>query len=110
VKYLREQNASYHTYQLNTERAYGIVVRGLYHTSPPESINRKARIQSKGGFTQYTQTKTPLPLFFVDLKPSPENKTIFCVKSLYHSKVSIEDPYKRREIVQCKRCYRLVLL
>lgn len=52
----------------------------------------------------HNRTKTPLPIFFIDLEPSPENKNIFKVKTLYHSRVSIEEPYKRTEIVQCQRC------
>jgi hypothetical protein len=66
----------YHTYQLNIERAQRIV--GLYHTSPPD--NRKQDIKKLGFKVRavpnaiHKRTKTPLPIFFIDLEPSPENK------------------------------------
>ena len=49
-------------------------------------------------------TKTPLPLFFVDLVPGPNTRSIFDIKTIYYSKIKVEEPYKRTEIVQCQRC------
>jgi hypothetical protein len=37
----------------------------------------------------HSLTKTPLPLFFIDLELNPENKTVFSIKTLYHSRKSL---------------------
>jgi len=50
------------------------------------------------------QTKKTLPLFFVDLEPSPSNKDIFAIDTLYYTKIKIEEPCPRRNLIQCTRC------
>ncbi|KAL4104596.1 hypothetical protein QTP88_019890 [Uroleucon formosanum] len=52
----------------------------------------------------HKHTKINLPIFFVDLEPSELNKDIFHVNHILHTKVKIEEPYKRRDIVQCLNC------
>jgi hypothetical protein len=53
---------------------------------------------------QHKQTKDPLSLFFVDLVPQANNKEIFNLQVLGNSKITIEAPHKRQNIVQCQRC------
>jgi hypothetical protein len=108
VRYLKAKEASFHTYQLPEKRAFRVVIRGLHHTTPSDAIYKEIK---ENGFSVravtnalHPTTKTPLPLFFVDLDPSPNNKSIFEIKKLYFSKVRIEEPYKRVEVVQCQRC------
>jgi Associated with zinc fingers len=108
VRYLKAQNASFHTYQLSEERAFRVVIRGLHHTTPTDALHKELE---ENGFNVravtnalHPTTKTPLPLFFIDLVPNPKNKTIFDIKKLYFSKVKIEEPYKRVDVVQCQRC------
>lgn len=48
--------------------------------------------------------KNPLPLFFVDLEPTPKSKEIFELSSLLHTKIKIEEPYKSKVISQCLNC------
>ncbi|KAL4104507.1 hypothetical protein QTP88_019802 [Uroleucon formosanum] len=49
-------------------------------------------------------TKAKLPIFFIDLDPAEINKEIFNLTSLLHTRVKIEEPHKRKEIVQCLNC------
>lgn len=49
-------------------------------------------------------TKNKLPIFFVDLEPASINNDIFSVTPLLHTKVKIEEPHKRRDIIQCQNC------
>jgi len=49
-------------------------------------------------------TKLPLPLFFVNLEPNQNNKEIFKLNSLCRTKIKVEEPYPRRQIIQCLRC------
>lgn len=55
---------------------------------------------------RHRATKEPLPVFYVDLEPKPNNKAIFDVKYLNNMKITFETPYKKKEIIQCKRCQR----
>jgi len=41
VKYFRENNIFYHTYQLKEERAYRIVINYLHHSTDTEDIRQE---------------------------------------------------------------------
>lgn len=49
-------------------------------------------------------TKTPLPIFFVDLEPGQTNSDIFKITSLCYTKVKIEPAHPKKDIPQCHRC------
>lgn len=51
-------------------------------------------------------TGNGLDLFFIDLEPKSNNKQIYQVKFLLNMKIQFEEPYKKNDIVQCKRCQR----
>lgn len=108
--YLTENEISHYTYQLKSERAYRTVLRGLHHSEDTEDI--KEKLATLGHETRnivnvfHRTSKEPLPLFYVDLEPKQNNKEIFNIKYLNNMKVSFEPPYKKREIIQCKRCQR----
>jgi len=46
-------------------------------------------------------TKNKRPIFFIDLEPSETNKEIFNLTLLLHTRVKIEEPHKKKGIVQC---------
>lgn len=52
----------------------------------------------------HKSTKRPLPIFFVDLEPAQINNEIFKLNSLLHTKIKVEEPHKRRTIIQCSNC------
>jgi hypothetical protein len=45
-------------------------------------------------------TKVPMPLFFLDLKPSPNNIKIYELTRLYRGVIKVEPPKPKRTIVQ----------
>jgi len=47
-----------------------------------------------------------LPLYFVDLKPSENNKDICQIETLNYTKVKLEPPRPKRNIRQCSKCQR----
>jgi hypothetical protein len=49
-------------------------------------------------------SKEPLPLFFVVLEPNENNKEIYNLKFLYNTKIKVEPPRKKKDIMQCTRC------
>jgi hypothetical protein len=107
---LRAKNTQYYTFQLKADRAFKVVIRNLHHSIDTKVI--KDELQEKG-FTvrnvaniQHWKTKVPLPLFFVDLEPTENCKSIYSLQSLVHTRITVESPLPKRDIVQCKRCQR----
>ena len=86
VKDLGKYNLKHYTYQLKTERAYKIVIRNLHHSTDLEAI--KEELLKEGHEVtsivniRHWHTKAPLPLFFVDLKPKENNKSIYELNKL----------------------------
>lgn len=108
VHYLNDQKIEYHTYQLKKDKAFRVVLRHLHYTVPPEMIKEELQ---QIGFNVRNVTnirhpvhKNPLPLFYVDLEPDTHNKNIFNVTGLLNTIIKVEEPYKTKEIAQCKRC------
>lgn len=110
VSGLREKNTQFYTFQLKTDRAFKVVIRNLHHSIETKVITEE--LQAKGYVVrnvaniQHWKTKEPLPLFFVDLEPTENCKTIYELKSLLHTRITVESPLPKREIVQCKRCQK----
>jgi len=108
IRLLKEINAQFHTYQLHSEKSLRIVVKNLHPTTPVEDI--AAAIEEIGHSVKnvinikHHQTKSPLPMFFVDLNPQESDNDIFSITALLHTKVKIEEPHKKREIPQCLNC------
>jgi len=53
-----------------------------------------------------SRTNIPLPLFFVDLKPSANNKDIYLIETLHYTKVKFEPTRPKRTIPQRSKCQR----
>lgn len=108
IRYLKERKADYHTFQLEEEKSYRVVIRNLHQSIPVELI--KEELTELGHTVRnvtpviHPVTKQTLPLFFVDLEPRPNNKDIFDIEILCYSRIKVEEPHKQRLIVQCKRC------
>jgi len=80
VKYFKENNIFYHTYQLREERAYRIVNKYLHHQTDTEDIRQELfelghNVQNIM-YAQCRTTKEPLNLFFVNSEPAENNKEI----------------------------------
>jgi hypothetical protein len=87
-----------------------ISVRNMHYSTPPADM--KTEIEKLGhqvtniwNITQY-RTKLPLSMFFVELKPAPNNKDIFLVEYLQQCKIKFEALKHKRDIVQCANCQR----
>jgi hypothetical protein len=82
----------------------------MHYSTAPADI--KTEIEKLGhqitniwNITQY-RTKLPLSMFYVELKPAPNNKDIFLVEYLQQCKIKFEPPKHKREIAQCANCQR----
>lgn len=111
VKYLKDKNAKFHTYQLTTEKPVRAVIRHLHQTLQPETI--KEALEDLGYnvknvapvLSKFGEVRKPLPIFFVDLDPTSESsKDIFKLQTLLYTRIKVEEPRKKTEIIQCHRC------
>jgi hypothetical protein len=86
VKYFKENNLFYHTYQLKQERVYRIVIKFLGHSTNTEGIRQELFELGHNVRNiineQHRTTKEPLNLFFVDLEPAENKKEINNIKAL----------------------------
>jgi hypothetical protein len=107
VRALRENNAEFHTFQLSEDRPYRVVIRGLH---PSIDTNEIKTSLANEGFEVKAVTnvlsleKLPLPLFYVDLIRSKKSEEIFSLQFLLQTKITVEEPRKKRGIVQCYKC------
>lgn len=111
IKFLQESKAEFHTYQIKQDRAFRVVIRNLHHST--DITNIKNELEDLGFRTRninnviQKQTKQKLPLFFVDLEPAPNNRDIFNINSICYTKIKIEEPHVRKDLVQCLKCQDL---
>lgn len=108
VKLLEAKQVAYHTYQLKQDKAYRVVIRNLHPSINTDDI--KKALEDMGFEIRNIMNirsrinKEPLPLFFVDQEPNEENKKIYDIKYLLHTKILVEPPRKKYDIPQCMRC------
>ena len=108
IHFLKEKNAEYHTYQLQQDKPIRVVMRNLHPTTPTILVKSELEflqfeVRSVTNVLHKTN-KNPLPLFFIDLEPVPSSNDIFKLSSLLHTKIKVEEPYKKKTISQCVNC------
>ncbi|KAL4098126.1 hypothetical protein QTP88_022788 [Uroleucon formosanum] len=108
IHFLKNQNAEYHTYQLQQDKPLRVVIRNLHPSTQTSLIKSELELRE---FEVRNVTnvlhkvhKHPLPLFFVDLEPSPQSNDIYKLTSMLHTKIKVEEPYKPKIISQCLNC------
>lgn len=108
IHFLKEQKAEYHTYQLQQDKPTRVVIRNLHPTTQISLIKSELELRE---FEVRNVTnvlhkvhKHPLPLFFVDLEPTPQSNDIYKLTSMLHTKIKVEEPYKPKIISQCLNC------
>lgn len=107
VKSFRDTNIRFHTYQLQEDKANRVVIRGLHHTTPVDAISTalvQLGFSVRSVVNVISYNKMPLPMFFVDLEHSDKNDEIYKLETLLHSVIRVEEPRRRRALVQCMRC------
>lgn len=110
VHLLHEKNTEFHTYQLKHERNYRVVIKNLHYSVDLDNL--KVEIEEYGHKVsniyniKQRLTGKPLPIFFVDIQPATNNKDIYNIDFLCNTKITIESPRIKRDIVQCARCQR----
>ena len=116
---LNTKKLAYHTHQLKSERPYRVVIRGLhpnteksdivtalaeFHHKVRDVVNVTIRKRKDPSNRNSDKVLINLPLFFVSLEPSHNNKDIYDISALLYQRISVEAPHKKNEIPQCKNC------
>lgn len=108
VNYLQHSKAEFHTYQLKSEKNFRVVVRGLHPSCDTEVMMNELKGMGYEPTQMlpvlHPQTRQPLPLFFLDLKPNPKNPTIYALGRLYNAHVKVEPPKPKKSLAQCSKC------
>lgn len=105
---LEKKNTEFFTFKLKEERSFKVILRNMHPSIDTEEL--KKELQDRGHEVtniwniQKRGTKEPLPLFDVDLKLSPNNKEIYAIKSLMHTRIIFEPPRPKKTIPQCTNC------
>lgn len=85
-----------------------VVVRNLHSSTPTKTIKEELEFRlfeiKQVSNVFHKINKNPLPLFFVDLEPTPKSKEILVLAFLLHTKIKIEESYKPKIISQCLKC------
>lgn len=108
IKYLKQKNVNFYTFQLHDDKPYRVVIRNLHPTTAVDFI--KEDLGNHGFLTRnitnvlHYQSKAPLPLFFVDLEPAANNKDIFELQYICYTKIKVEAPKPKKQIPQCMNC------
>lgn len=109
ISIVREKGLIGHTFTRKDQKNYRIVIRNLHHSTPIDEIIEA--VESTGNKVageiiniKYGPEKIPTSTFFVNVLPGPKNKDLKSLRYIYHQSVIIEDPKKKKTIVQCQRC------
>lgn len=107
---LKEKGTKLYTFRPKSERGFKVVLRNMHHSTDQEEI--KKELNEKGhkvlNITNIIQrsTKKPLPLFFIELQASDNNKDIYNINKLMNCIVIFEAPHHKRTISQCTKCQK----
>lgn len=110
IKFLETEKIEFFVFTTNTTRTIKAVIRDLDPQSDLSEI--KAELTLLGltptRVTQLRQfkTKTPLPLFLIELPLTEESPTIYEIKSLLFQKVRVEPYNGINGPRQCHKCQR----
>lgn len=108
IKYFEDSKISFHTFQLKQEKSFRFVIKGLHHSTPISDI--KAALLLLGHQVRIVTnaksraTKEPLSMFFVEVDPNPNNKSVYDIKFMNNALVKVEPPFRTNDLVQCHRC------
>lgn len=108
IKYLKEINVSFHSYELKYKKSYLVVIRNLRLIADTSFIREKLStnrfIHSNILPVFHKLTNIPLPIIFIDVEPAPSNADIFQITSLWYTKVKVIPSFLKKEIPQRHRC------
>lgn len=110
TKKLMEIGAKFHTYQPKQDRGFRVFLR-IHQSLDQNDLKQETdeaghEVLNIHGM-KHGQSKEPLSLFFIDLKPNANNKDIYTKnRGCNLTSIRFEEPHKKRSIQQCTRFKR----
>lgn len=101
VKELRNKGTEFHTFKLKQDRSFRVVLKNMHPLTDVQEL--KMAIEERGHNVvniwniKQRVTKKPLPMFFIDLEQTPNNKSVYTITHLLQCK-SLSRPLKLKEI------------
>lgn len=99
IKELITRKPEFHIYKPKQKRSFRVVLKNMHSSTNMEDI--KQAINDLGHevtniYAKYYVTKKPLPLFFIELKQTHNNKDIYKLKTLLRCRIYFEAPRPKR--------------
>lgn len=109
---LDAHNKHYYTYQLKSARGLSVVIKGLESDTNTDEIKEDLEHQGfkvKNIMNIFNKNKAPQPMFKVELevegsKTEAKNHPIYKLRYVLYRKISVEEPHKRKSVLQCFKC------
>lgn len=114
VDLLDHEKRNYYTYQLKSSKGLVVVIKGIDSSVPPEEI--KVGLSGEGHEVKsvtniLNKDKIPQPMFKVELtfessriKKKGATHPIYDLRYLCNRRISVEEPFKRKDPPQCTNC------
>lgn len=110
VAELDKKKTEFHSYKLKDQKNFRTVLRGIHPSVDTADIKGEIEQLNHKVVNIYNikqrSTGKPLPLFYVDLETNDNNKEIYTVRALMHTKITFEAPHQKKELPQCTKCQR----
>lgn len=101
IKILEENETEYQTYQTKPAKLLRVVLKNLHPFIQKDKIKNSLKDLCHEVVhvwnVKQRKTNAPLPMFFLDLKPSDNNKKIYNGRRLLNVVVRVEAPYSTRQ-------------
>jgi len=113
IETLDKMSKHYYTYQLKSAKGITAVIKGIESSVDPIEIKKDLEgqgLEIKNVFNIFNRHKIPQPMFKVELMPSGkkikqgQEHPIYKVRYVLYRRVTIEEPLKRRSVIQCFKC------
>ncbi|KAL4113122.1 hypothetical protein QTP88_016805 [Uroleucon formosanum] len=108
IRFLKEQDAQYHKYQLKEDKTTRVVIRNIHPSTSSELIKSELELRlfevRQVTNVLHKTTKHPLLLFFVNLESTEQSDDIFQLSNVLQTKIKAEEPHKPKIISQCLNC------
>lgn len=111
VAALEEKGKYFYTYCLKSAKGITVVIKGIESTVQPEEISEeltKMNFKVKSVINIINRDGNPQPMFKVELEPEVKKTkgkhAIYDIRYLLYRKVVVEEPHKRKSVLQCTNC------
>lgn len=113
VKELEKTSKQFYTYQLKSTKGLTIVIKGIEAGVDTNEILKaleEQNFEAKSVFNILNKNRQPQPLYKVELLPDGkklkkgEVHPVYLLRYLLNRRITVEEPRKRKDPIQCQNC------